>query len=299
MSHNYKFKNLFDRYLIQLKNAGVQSPRADLQILFSFFLKISVGDVRKKIILDDKINFDDSSFQKLINLRISGIPVQIITRSVNFFGYDLFIKEGVFIPRPETEMLVEKCLAYFDFLYSDAMDIDYDFVGTLNILDLCTGSGAILISLINEFNQRLIDCFGVGVDINPTAIALAKKNSANIKEQIDLIHADATIFQAEKKFNIITCNPPYVPDYAKLNGSAEFDPKIALYGGGEDGTEVPKKIIENAVNFCLPGTFFVMEHFETQADEIAKHFLKCGFEEVSMITDLNNQPRFTCGVYNG
>lgn len=164
----------------------------------------------------------------MLQKRAEGIPLQYILQYVEFCSLRLKVIPGVFIPRPETELLVEEVLHY--------IDKRSNFSYPINILDLGTGTGAVLLSLLKEIK----DAYGIGIDKNSLALSLAKENAfLNNIDNATFLEGD--IFFPEKfvfseKFDIITSNPPYIPnnEIKNLQREVRYEPLLAL-NGGEDG----------------------------------------------------------------
>lgn len=176
-------------------------------------------------------------------------PLQYIIGKTEFFGLDFAVNEDVFIPRPETEVLVKVVL-----------DITYNLklkTYNLRILDLCTGSGNIAISL----TKNITDCKIVASDISDKALEVAKRNASlnGVSERIEFLESD--LFENIKdRFGIIVCNPPYVARYEfkTLEKEVLKEPRIAI-DGGEDGMDFYRRIVSQAPAFLKNGGYLVME----------------------------------------
>lgn len=164
----------------------------------------------------------------MLQKRAEGIPLQYILQYVEFCSLRLKVIPGVFIPRPETELLVEEVLHY--------IDKRSNFSYPINLLDLGTGTGAVLLSLLKEIK----DAYGIGIDKNSLALSLAKEN-AFLNNIDNAAFLEGDIFFPEKfvfseKFDIIVSNPPYIPnnEIKNLQREVKYEPLLAL-NGGEDG----------------------------------------------------------------
>jgi release factor glutamine methyltransferase len=208
------------------------------------------------------------------------VPLQYFLGDTEFCGLTIKVNRNVFIPRPETEVMVEKIIAQFK-----------DHQGSLKILDLCTGSGNIAVSLA----KNLPDCEVTAADICSRAIAQAAKN-ARINQvnhgRIGFVKSD--LFENIRgKFDIITINPPYIPsaDIYRLGKEISFEPRIAL-NGGIDGLNFYRLIFQKASDFMNDNAFLFMEMGDDQSGQISR-ILSKSHELIlkDIIKDNNNKPR--------
>jgi release factor glutamine methyltransferase len=201
---------------------------------------------------------------------------------------ELNVGAGVFIPRPETEVLV-----------STILDLHLE---APRIADLCTGSGAIALSLATEIPNADV----VAVELSTLASTYFEQNLRKYSEVIEdmgsrvtLNISDATTFETSQKFDVIASNPPYIPKTGtiseQLSAEVHADPPEALFGG-DLGFEIPSRIIKAASKALKIGGFFIMEHLETQGPEAEDVLINCGFSQIRHIQDLANNERFTTGV---
>ena len=218
-------KEILIKYCKELENIS-DTPRLDVEML----LKKALGDVDSMYIrmyLDKQLTQEQEKyFLEMIKERLNERPIAYIIGNREFMGLDFFVKEGVLIPRPDTETLVEEII-----------NICNNRTG-LNILDIGTGSGAITISLAKYLDKSHV----VSADISDIALEIASKNaiSNNVDERIDFIKSDVfSNVPQEEKFDLIVSNPPYIRK-ADIDGLdiqvKDFEPYDAL-GGGEDGLD--------------------------------------------------------------
>lgn len=214
-------------------------------------------DIKRDIILsrlNDLILLTDKMI-KDISLVSRGYPVSYLRRSHNFFGLDFYVDENVLIPRVETEVLVYEVLNRADKKRK------------LSLLDLCTGSGCILISLLNELKNAK----GIGVDISFDALKVAKKNVMfhNLNNCIKLINAD--ILYSDKylkgEFDIITINPPYVDKKGEFSQFIRYEPDIALFSK-DKGLFFYKKMLLKLEKLCRKGGIIFYEIGYGQSDKL-------------------------------
>ncbi len=232
----------------------------------------------------DEIDTDDMVSPKFIekingvvNERITGRPLWYCIGDVDFFGYIIKVDERVLIPRPETELLVEqakKC-------------VDKDS----NVLDLCTGSGAIAIAINKETNANVI-----AVDISIDALNLAKENAKNNNANVEFVKSDMFSQLEDKKFDLIVSNPPYIKSQDILTLQSEvrdFEPNLAL-DGGEDGLDFYREIAKNSKNHLKENGILLLECGVGQAQDIKD--LLIGFTKVEIIKDYNEIERIVKAV---
>lgn len=213
-------------------------PRHETELLLSYILKCGRSDLyTKDIIIDYTI---EVLFDSFVQRRLKGEPLQYITGHADFMGFDFAVREGVFIPRPETEFLVEEVLSAIRYTpYANR---------SLKILDLCTGSGNIAVTLAKLLPEAVI----TAADISETALETARENAGrhNVTERIKFYKGDlfkAFMFDKTAGFDIMVCNPPYIksPDIDFLQAEVKQEPKRAL-DGGADGLGFYRRIANEA-----------------------------------------------------
>ncbi len=218
--------------------------------------------------------------QALVQRRCHGEPFQYVLGNTEFYGLELSVGPGVLIPRPETEELVEHALAA---LRQWPLDGD--------ILDLCTGSGAIAIALAAALPERRI----LATDISPDALAWAVRN----RDALGL--ANVTVIQSDlfenvppgRRFGLLTANPPYVSpgEYDTLPRVVrDYEPRTALLAD-EDGLRFYRLIAEQASGWLLPGAGVFLEIGDTQGDAVRGIFLRSGYDHVDILQDFSGRDR--------
>lgn len=274
-----------------LAEAGVDSPQADSELLAAYLLEkqtgepVSRGRVQTLALLGTAVPAD---FGRLVTLRGERIPLQHLTGQAHFRGLTLSVGPGVFVPRPETELLVEHALA--DYRRREA-------AGSLPerplLIDLCTGSGAIAASLATELPGAKV----VAVELSTDAAAWAQRNLTGTGAQLVVDDARKALKDLDGQVTLVASNPPYIPSGAvpKDPEVRDHDPKLALYGGGEDGMELPSAIAYRAYELLAPGGYLIMEHAETQRELMRQALAKAGFVSIQSIDDLAGKPRHTSG----
>lgn len=219
----------------------------------------------------------------LINKRKNGYPLQYLLGEVEFYGYRFKVKEGVLIPRADTEILVSYIIDY----------INENNLDNYRLLEIGVGSGAIILSIAKSCpNGELI-----GVDISEEALKIAKENKEHLKiSNVTLIKSDLfEVFLNEpikEKFDIIVSNPPYIDkeEMGKLQKELEYEPQIALFGG-EDGLEYYKRISNDARDFLKTGGIIAFEIGLTQGESVRNILDDLGYRDISIIKDLEQRDR--------
>lgn len=228
-----------------------------------------------------------SKFVDCINQIVSGKPLQYITNKQEFMGLNFFVDENVLIPQPDTEVLVEetikKCISVAELGAEQS---------PIKILDLCTGSGAIAISLNYVLAQKNINAEIMASDISEKALDIAKKNNESNNTSVKF--AESNLFENIQKndFDIIVSNPPYIKRkiIETLPCQVQAEPHIAL-DGGEDGLDFYKKIIDQACKYIKNG-YVLLEIGYDQKDEVEGLFRANGrYSEIETVKDLSNNDR--------
>lgn len=272
-----------------LAAAGVPSPKVDAELLAEHLLGVGLGRLRALMLGDTRA---PEGYQELVAERARRIPLQHITGVAHFRYLELAVGPGVFIPRPETESVVQLVL---DWLKDTGQP---QGMAHPKIVDLGTGSGAIAGSIAHEVPGAEVHA----VEFSEFAHAWAAKNLLPLG--VHLIRGDLrdALPAHNGTFDVVVSNPPYIPAEAVPNEPevALHDPPEALYGGGADGMELPTAAAASAARLLVPGGYFVMEHAEVQAEWIAQMLQRSGlWTSVTTHRDLNGKDRATSAVLAG
>lgn len=254
----------------------------DAELLLAHAAHVTRMDLHSKAILKTPQLVDD--FTSFIHERSTGRPTQYIIGEAAFRYITLEVGEGVLIPRPETEMLVDEvlhALASFD--------------EPVSIVDLGSGSGAIAISLQRECEGKK-RVHVVAVEKSRDALPWLHKNIAKYDLPTRVIESDVANALDGIKCDVVVANPPYIPDTQELPSDVHHEPVEALLGG-RDGMDVPLHFIDAATRLLKPGGFLAMEHHETQGDAI-RAALENNYRNIRLIHDLTDRPRFTTAYRN-
>ncbi len=263
---------------------GSETPFLDASVILSGILEISKEKLFAMYpdpVPGDKLEIYYTAIEK----RRSNYPVSYITGKKEFFGLTFLVDERVLCPRPDTETLVEK-----------AVEIINTDKSIKKVLDLCTGSGCIGISIKAAAPGISITC----VDISSGALEVCGKNTERLlKEPVRLVQSDL-FDNIRETFDMIVTNPPYVRssevDLIKSENSRE--PFLAL-DGGEDGLDLIRRIIDEAPGYLSPGGVILLESAIDQTYIIEKMLKERGFHKTEIIKDLSGRNRVTVGRKKG
>lgn len=259
----------------------------DAELLLAHVLGVSRKEIHTQAleIPNDRIESITAEYKELISQRLLGRPVQYITGSAPFRYLDLEVGEGVLIPRPETELLVDRAIGFLT-----SMENSND---AKSVIDLGAGSGAISIAIASEAALKGLSVSVIAVEKSEPAVVWLNKNIAKYDLPIRVVVQDVLTALPGVKADLVVANPPYIPDDEKLPQEVEgFEPEIALRGGKVDGMQIPKLFIDSAARLLKPGGIFIMEHHEKQSD-LVKQALKEEFTLPQTHADLTGRDRFT------
>jgi len=281
-----KIYQLMQRASEELVQAGIkEGVDVDVQLLLCATLNVSRTELLLK--RGDSLSFlDFEIFSKLLKRRINREPVAYILGKQEFWSLDFFVSPAVLIPRPETEFLLEQVISHASFLTEDDQ-----------ILDLCTGSGAIAVVLAKELKRNV-----VAVDISTEAIEIAEKNSCynGVEDLLSFIQGDLfSGLPKEQQFGLIVSNPPYIPTFEVKN---QLEPEVYCYepntalDGGEDGLDLIKRIRDELPGYLRIGGMFFMEFGADQGEQVKQLFSSIGadgsyFTDVTILKDYAGRDR--------
>ena len=259
-----------------LKNHNIHSHELDAQIILSEIM----GVKREYLITNNEIIISKKIMEKYdmaIKRRIKREPIAYITGKKEFWSEDFIVNHDILIPRPETELIIYKIISFFK-------------NKTINILDIGTGSGCILLSILKELNSSR----GTGIDISPKAIRMAKINSRNL----NLINrSNFKVFDLSKfsigKYDLIVSNPPYIPSKDIKNLSKDiinYEPKTAI-DGGVDGLDLIKKVIYKSNHLLKKHGLLAIEIGFNQYHKVSCILKRSGFREIAKECDYNHNAR--------
>ena len=266
-----------NKAIVFLKQHNIKNPHLDSEILLS---KIINKD-RKYVILNSKENLKDkdlNNFNVLIDRRRKGEPIAYLVNNKEFWKYTFYVDQNVLIPRPDTELIVEQVLK----IYSKDR--------YLQILDIVTGSGCILLSLLKERPKF----YGTGIDISKQSIKVSKYNAKrlNLRNRVKFYNSDVDNFRIGK-YDIIVSNPPYI-EFTNLkyleNDIINFEPKLAL-SGGFDGFSKIRKVISKAAVLIKKNGKLILEIGFNQKNTTEQLLEKEGFYINKVLKDYGYNDR--------
>ncbi len=245
-------KQTLTKGTIILKSNNIDSPKLKARLLLQYVLKKTRQYL---IIYDNEEVGKKEQWEYFVNIDklAKGVPLQHITHTQEFMKMDFYVDENVLIPRPDTEILVEEVI-------NIAKRMDKP-----KILDLCTGSGAIAISIAKNVPNAQV----YAVDISEKALDIADKNAHRLEAKVKFIKSDLFKNLKNMKFDIIVSNPPYIKkeDIKFLSEDVQKEPQIAL-DGGFDGLDFYRKISKQAIDYLKFGSFLCFEIGYNQKDEV-------------------------------
>lgn len=267
-----------------LKDAEIESYLLDTQLLLAKVLnkdKLYVITNREEVVEKALVG----KFMHYINLRKGKMPVKYILEECEFMGLDLYIKPGVLIPRPDTEILVEAVI-------ENIKDKNYN-----KICDLCSGSGAIGIAIASLVNNVDVDC----LDISPVAEEVNCRNieKLGLKERVTFMYSDLLkeAIKENKKYDVIVSNPPYIKEEEidkLMDDVKNYEPRLAL-SGGEDGLSFYRTITEQAMSCLNDGGLLAFEIGYDQKEAVEQIMLEKGFKDIQCLKDLGGNDRVVKG----
>ncbi len=270
-----------------LDKAGVPSPAHDARALAAHVLGLDRLPPLATVAVDGA---DATSYAELVERRRRREPLQHLVGTTGFRYLTLAVEPGVFVPRPETEVVAQAAIDEAARLAAAG--------GHPVVVDLCCGAGGIALSVATEVTASRV----VAVDLSLAAVALTRRNAlaagvgALRLEQGDVREPDL-LADLAGAVDVVVSNPPYIPpDAVPVEPEVrDHDPDLALYGGGPDGLDVPRAVIAAARRLLRPGGLFVMEHAEVQDAAARQLAAQAGFAEVRTIPDLAGLPRAVVG----
>lgn len=286
---DWTYKNLYEWGMQQLKQAEIPEAELDARLLLESVCKTD----RNTLLVHGQREVSPEEYECYVNYiveRKTRRPLQYITGVQEFMGLPFLVNENVLIPRQDTEILVEEAMRRLH----DGM----------HILDMCTGSGCILLSLLYYSN----DCSGLGVDISDKALQTARQNAEQIrtlKNEIDVTFIQSNLFEnlAENEeyagaFEMIVSNPPYIQSHVidtLMPEVGQYEPRLAL-DGKEDGLYFYRLIIEQAGKYLAGGGELFFEIGCDQGRDVKKMMEEAGYKEVEVIKDFAGLDRVVRGI---
>lgn len=265
----------------KLKEAQIKEAELDARLL----LEEVCGTNRNDLLVHEKNPVSEENYNCYVNYiekRSRHIPLQHILGYQEFMGLHFIVTPDVLIPRQDTETLVEEVMRFLH----DGM----------RILDVCTGSGCILLSLLKYSN----DCIGTGCDLSEKAVLVAEENARVLGISAEFVQSD--LFEnITGRYEMIVSNPPYIASEeipSLMEEVREHDPLMAL-DGGKDGLHFYREIIKQAGDYLYPGGMLFFEIGCGQAADVSGYMRQAGYQDITICKDLSGLDRVVSGVYKG
>ena len=277
MKNNMNRKEAYELGISRLADAGIEEAKSDTLLLLDGICHVTRNDIllHGEEVLEDGLT---QAYLEALTKRCERIPVQYITGVQNFMGLDFMVNENVLIPRFDTEILVEEVMKNLHDGFS--------------ILDMCTGSGCILLSLLHYSNE----CKGVGVDVSEAALTVAKSNCDKLGLNATFIQSDL-FANVSGKYDIIVSNPPYIKSDVIPTLMEEVkghEPMLAL-DGMEDGLFFYRKIVDESPEYLNGGGMLFFEIGYDQGEDVSLLMTDAGFKDVKVIKDYAGLDRVVFG----
>lgn len=275
------YAEIYRQGVTALETAEVPEAALDARLLLEYVCNTD----RNTLLVhgDREVTEEEANqYNELLATRSKRIPIQQIMGAQEFMGLEFEVNEHVLIPRQDTEILVEEVLKHLH----DGM----------RILDMCTGSGCILVSLLHYSN----DCNGVGADISKEALEVARRNAGKLlpkEKAVEFIHSD--LFEkVSGKFEVIVSNPPYIrPDVIEtlMPEVKEHEPMLAL-DGGVDGLDFYREMVSSGKAYLAGGGMLFFEIGYDQGEDVKTLMEQAGFVEVNVVQDYAGLDRVVYGT---
>lgn len=267
-------KDIVAQAMKKLDAAGIAESRIDSWLLAESVLGVS----RQDLFLEPEKSISEEQAQKYfeaISERSEHIPLQYITGRQQFMDFEFIVNEDVLIPRPETELLVEKVTSYIKERY-------------VKVLDMCTGSGCIAVSI----DRMCANADVTAVDISEKALKVAGENNVNNQGRVTFVQSD--LFEnINETYDVIVSNPPYIPTSdidTLMEEVREHEPHLAL-DGSADGLKFYREICTNAVNYLNKNGKIFLEIGYDQGQTVPELLRENGFSDIQVLKDLSGNDR--------
>lgn len=275
------YRDVYEKGCSVLAAAGIEEAALDARLLLEYVCGTNRNDLL--VHRDRPVEQEQSElYFRYIGEREKRIPLQHITGVQEFMGLTFKVNEHVLIPRQDTEILVEEVLR--------------DLHDGMRILDMCTGSGCILISLLHYSNG----CVGVGADISEKALAVAKENAEKILASADVSFCQSDLFEnLTGKYDVIVSNPPYIRSDViptLMPEVKDHEPMQAL-DGTADGLYFYRRIVEESREYLVRGGRLYFEIGHDQGEQVSELLRSTGFREIEVVKDYAGLDRVVAGIY--
>lgn len=265
------------------RTRGIENPRLDAELIVAYALGID----RMRVILDAERPLEGRELDELRDLvkrRRAREPIAYLRGEREFYGLRFRVDKRVLVPRPDTETLVDRALARTTHVSM-----------SMRLLDLCTGSGCVAISMARERPTSSV----IATDVSDDALTVARENAARLGAyNVAFVKGDLYDAVPPQRFDVITANPPYIPttEIATLDADVkDFEPRLAL-DGGDDGLALLRRVIARAPDYLVPGGALAVELGAGQAEAVKALFEARGFADITVDRDIARIERVVSGV---
>ncbi len=299
-------KELYELGIVRLEYAGIDESSLDAWYLLEYITGVS----RAMYFADSGRPVDEEekeTYLRMIEKRAGHIPLQHLTGVQEFMGLEFQVNESVLIPRQDTEILVETALeklettVRYSMLQKDVPQAEF------RVLDMCTGSGCILLSILYYIRKdtcmhpsgQRVSVSGIGADISGEALHVARQNAEQLQIEADFVESNL-FSEMDGVYDLIVSNPPYIRTAVieKLQEEVKnHDPVLAL-DGKEDGLYFYRKIVECSGAYLTEGGYLIFEIGYDQAKDVSELMTASGFRDVTVKKDLAGLDRVVFGVYD-
>ncbi|MGF7003782.1 release factor glutamine methyltransferase [Lachnospiraceae bacterium PFB1-21] len=267
-----------------LSRAGIEEAKTDAFLLFT---EVTGIDRSAYYLSPEKVMTpeEEERYFAYLQKREQRIPLQHILGKWEFMGLEFLVSPDVLIPRQETEQLVEEALE--------------KLTGGMRVLDMCCGSGCILLSVLKLGREQHLSLKGLGVDLSAAALAVSRKNSERLQVEADFIRSDL-FAEVTGEFSMIISNPPYIrsEEIKKLASEVrEHDPLMAL-DGGSDGLDFYRRISREAKAHLTKGGLLLLEIGYDQGEALKTILTQDGYDKIQVKKDFSGLDRVVCCEYN-
>ena len=277
------YRELYEYGVSKLEAANIAEAKLDARLLLEY---ICHTDRNALLVHGDseRSSMEEQFYQMVIEKRATHIPLQHITGEQEFMGLTFRVNEHTLIPRQDTELLVEEAMRYLN--------------SGMRILDMCTGSGCILLSLLKYSTC----CEGIGVDISAKALEVARENATRLGfecgKQVNFVESDLFAkLDCEYKFDVVVSNPPYIETAVidtLMPEVKDYEPLSAL-DGMEDGLFFYEKIVDKVPEYMRDGGWLFFEIGYNQGEAVKNMMLQKGFQDVKVLQDYAGLDRVVLG----
>ncbi len=282
-----KVQQLLSKGYEILKCYNIENYMLECQLILGMVLNVD----RMSIIMNRELEVSEEKAEKyfaLVEKRKNKMPLKYITEEAEFMGISFFIKEGVLIPRPDTEILVEEAIK------------EIKDKNLAKVCDVCCGSGAIGLSIAKLLEFTKVNC----CDISETAEEVTKRNIERLElsERVHFTRSDLLNFAIKEQFqyDVIVSNPPYIRTDViptLMEDVKDYEPYIALWGG-DDGLEFYRKITSQSIKVLKSGGVLAYEIGYDQSEEVEQILRENGYSDVRTVKDLAGNDRVVIGIKN-